>query len=484
MNEQDLLNTKEQLTCVSLPLPEDSLKELTEKAKDWAIIHGASMRSKTNFNADVVQCVPFVLFPTVFKADDFNKVVNIQSILNELVHNIANNREFLKKCLKDIVLVDKFTSNLFRIYETVQDEGVKQKVALGLLRSDYMSHSKTNNSLKQVELNTIASSLAGISSKISKLHKYILQELNQSGLLKHLPENNAVSGLSEGMLDAWKIYGNSDAVILFVIEDITYNISDQRFHEFEIRRLNPTVKVIRRTLTEICLKASLSNDSKLLIEKYEVAVIYFRAGYEPDHYPSQKEWDARLLMERSMAIKCPNIQYHLTGTKKVQQELAKPGVLEMFLNDPKKILAVRELFVGLYGLDFDELGEQTVQMALGEPDRFVLKPQREGGGNNVYGAEVREVILKMKDDKERTAWILMERIIPPIIKGYIVKPDTVTALTDLVSELGIYGVIIGDEHNIIVNRQVGHMIRTKSATADEGGVAAGIGALDSPFLIE
>lgn len=29
-----------------------------------------------------------------------------------------------------------------------------------------------------------------------------------------------------------------------------------------------------------------------------VSVIYFRAGYEPGHYPSKKEWDARLLMER------------------------------------------------------------------------------------------------------------------------------------------------------------------------------------------
>jgi len=27
-------------------------------------------------------------------------------------------------------------------------------------------------------------------------------------------------------------------------------------------------------------------------------------------------------------------------------------------------------------------------MALQNPERFVLKPQREGGGNNVYGKEV------------------------------------------------------------------------------------------------
>ena len=37
----------------------------------------------------------------------------------------------------------------------------------------------------------------------------------------------------------------------------------------------------------------------------EVAVIYFRCGYAPEQYPTEKEWEARLLIERSLAIKCP-----------------------------------------------------------------------------------------------------------------------------------------------------------------------------------
>jgi len=44
-----------------------------------------------------------------------------------------------------------------------------------------------------------------------------------------------------------------------------------------------------------------------------------------------QEWKARLLMEQSSAIKCPSISYHLAGSKKIQQELAKPGVLERYL---------------------------------------------------------------------------------------------------------------------------------------------------------
>lgn len=176
-----------------------------------------------------------------------------------------------------------------------------------------------------------------------------------------------------------------------------------------------------------------------------MSVIYFRAGYEPGHYPNQEEWDARLLMERSKAIKCPSIHYHLAGTKKIQQMLATPGVLERFLRDTQIVENVRQIFTGLYSLDFNELGEQALRLAMEDPERFVLKPQREGGGNNVYGLEVREVLKSMEDSKERTAWILMERIHPPTSKGYLVRPDggKFPELVDLVSELGIFGVIIG-----------------------------------------
>lgn len=78
--------------------------------------------------------------------------------------------------------------------------------------------------------------------------------------------------------------------------------------------------------------------------------------------------------------------------------------------------------------------------------RFVLKPQREGGGNNVYGADIRETMLGMKDTKERSAWILMERIHPPITSGYVIRKDSgkdVPDKIDLISELGIFGVVIG-----------------------------------------
>lgn len=42
-----------------------------------------------------------------------------------------------------------------------------------------------------------------------------------------LPKNDALSGLCNGMIEAWNLQNKKNAAILFVIEDVTYNICDQ-----------------------------------------------------------------------------------------------------------------------------------------------------------------------------------------------------------------------------------------------------------------
>ncbi|KAL0116727.1 hypothetical protein PUN28_009972 [Cardiocondyla obscurior] len=217
-----------------------------------------------------------------------------------------------------------------------------------------------------------------------------------------------------------------------------------------------------------------------------VAVVYYRSGYELEAYPTEKEWDVRLLIECSNAIKCPSVQYHLAGTKKVQQSLAQPNVLKKFLKNDKYVTKVLSIFTGLYTLDFNDDGERAVKMGIKAPNKFVLKPQREGGGNNIYNEDVGTWLKSKKKSQERTAWILMDRIYPPLQKNYLIRATEESlkdiGLSDVITELGIYGVIVGDSNKILLNEQVGHILRTKSSREDEGGIVAGVGALDSPFL--
>ncbi|XP_063542264.1 glutathione synthetase-like isoform X3 [Cydia strobilella] len=365
-------------------------------------------------------------------------------------------------------------------------QGDSETLSLGLFRSDYLMQQPDDNKIKQVEFNTIASSFGAISSNLPAMNRYILRQLGCGHLIKNMPENKALSGLCSGIIEAYDLFGVPGSVALFVVEEVSYNICDQRFHEFEISERRPDIIIYRKTLNEIFEETALNDKKQLMLDDKVVAVVYYRSGYEPAQYPSQKEWDARLRVERSTAIKCPSIHYQLAGTKKVQQALAAPGALEQFLGAGAISGRVRDIFTGLYSLDFDDSGERAVEMALADAERFVLKPQREGGGNNLYGADIREALLKMRHSRERAAYILMERISPPLVPGYVVRPGGAVPppVTDLVSELGIFGVIIGSKDKIYSNRQVGHMLRTKLADANEGGVAAGLGALDSPYLLD
>ncbi len=52
-----------------------------------------------------------------------------------------------------------------------------------------------------------------------------------------------------------------------------------------------------------------------------MAFIYYRAGYDIDHYQdengdTERYFKVREMLECSMAIKCPSVDFQLTGFKK------------------------------------------------------------------------------------------------------------------------------------------------------------------------
>ena len=64
-------------------------------------------------------------------------------------------------------------------------------------------------------------------------------------------------------------------------------------------------------------------------------------------------------------------------------------------------------------------------------------------GNNTFGEEIRQVLEKIGSSEERTAYILMERIHPAPLRNYALRPTHEIELCDMVSELGIFGIIVG-----------------------------------------
>jgi glutathione synthase len=352
----------------------------------------------------------------------------------------------------------------------------------------------------QVELNTIASSFGCLSSKVTQMHQH-LQQLTQTDF--ELPENGAAHGIAKGLAMALEEYNrqrstttnttsttttttSTPAVVVMVVQPGETNSCDQRDLEFLLQEQHE-VRLIRRTLVD--LAAAREGDGHALIltgdngNDVAAGVVYYRAGYTPNDYPTDVEWTGRSKVEHSAAIKCPDVFYHIAGAKKVQQALAEPGALRLFCESDSEEALLSSCFAGLYALgDGDDT--KTVEMALANPHSYVLKPQREGGGNNLYDDELVAELTKMTY-AERGAYILMEKILPPSAPGSLVRGGEIVNDGDCVCELGVFGVTLReyDSDRILMNEVVGHILRAKSVTTDEGGVAAGYAFLSSPKLV-
>ncbi|KAI3794579.1 hypothetical protein L1987_37211 [Smallanthus sonchifolius] len=466
-------------TAMSNPHTIDSelLQKLVHDALVWSSLHGLVVGDRSVERSGSVPGVgmvhaPIALLPNSFPEVQWNQACELAPVFNELVDRVSLDGNFLQDTLSRTKKVDAFTSRLLDIHSRMLQIGKKEDIRLGLHRSDYMLDEKTNL-LLQIELNTISCSFSGLSCLVSELHRSLLSQYKKPlGLdSQKVPINTSASKFAEVLAKAWTEYSNPSAVVMVVVQPGERNIPEL------INTHNVTS--IRKTLAEIDAQGKILSDGTLQVDGETVAVIYFRAGYAPTDYPSESEWKARLLMEESSAIKCPSISYHLTGTKKVQQELAKPNVLERFLENKDDIAKLRGCFAGLWSLDDSD----AVKNAIQQPGAYVMKPQREGGGNNIYGDFVKETLLRLQKEgsEEEAAYILMQRIFPTVFPTVLVR-DGICYKEHAVSELGIFSAYLRNKETVLSNEQCGYLMRTKVSSSNEGGVAAGFAVLDSLYL--
>ncbi|EIN12167.1 glutathione synthase [Punctularia strigosozonata HHB-11173 SS5] len=473
---------------------------------------------------------PLSLLPSPFPRALFDHAHKIASIYNVLYARIAMDWAFLDDVMgaeRGAGQVDAFVGELWRGWKSIRDD-YPQPLHLGLFRSDYLLHTSDGDggappSLKQVEFNTISSSFGALSERAAALHRYLLAATSSyfgasPGVLKpdNFPPNETTRGLAEGLATAHAAYGNPDASILFVVQPGERNVFDQRWLEYELLERHH-IRVLRQTLSDLSASASLSPTTHALLlhpshppsPPTEISVVYFRAGYTPSDFPHPATYTARLLLERSRAIKCPSLPLQLAGAKKVQQVLTLPGVLERFLQPPHpgktyrddELADLRAGWMGMWALDDDG----GVDRARKEADGLVLKPQREGGGNNVYRSSI-PGFLDALPREEHKAWIAMELIRPPDGAGnYLVRAGGNgngngngdgdggggAVKADVVSELGVFGWAlfgagVGEEEEAggVKEATAGWLLRTKGRESDEGGVAAGFSVLDSVVLVD
>ncbi|EXJ93121.1 glutathione synthetase [Capronia epimyces CBS 606.96] len=543
------------------PLTADQEKYLVQTVKNWSIEHALAVRpssaivsEEANPNHVLATNAPVTLFPSPFPKSCFDQARSLQQVYNELYAAVASDEQWLEDVIKELIEVDDFLANLWKIHLSVKEEGYVQDLTLGLFRSDYMLHAPEDDeaappSLKQVEFNTISSSFGGLACLVAELHTSLAtypspansvaypphplfgnssspdqpSAINSVG---HPPTNAAVATLTAGLAAGHQAYGPSKSTpplptcVIFLVQDGERNVFDQlalstflyKEHKIPSFRL-PTSQVLELT----SIPSPDANPARPLIytppsspsTQYEVTVVYFRAWYAPTEYAASTSWAARHHLERSAAIKCPSVLLQLSGSKKVQQVLTSrppgPDHLKAFLPDhPTATLDnLRSTFAPQYSLSSPsstttssstspEAEPEGIRLALSEAlaANHVLKPQREGGGNNIYRTNIPPFLGSIP----RSQWkqyILMELIRPPpAAKNTVLRSDGQVVRGNVVSELGIFGTCLwrnplrSARPQILHNAEGGYLLRTKGKESDEGGVAAGFSSLDSLILYE
>lgn len=252
-----------------------------------------------------------------------------------------------------------------------------------------------------------------------------------------------------------------------------------------------SIRVIRQTLDELATSAEVVPSSHILrvklpgllprgAESVEISTVYFRAGYTPRDYPTATQYQTRYVLESSVAIKCPSVQLQLAGGKKVQETLTQGDIASRYCQG-NCLEDLRSSWMSMWGLDAN--GDEGVRKAREQAQKLVLKPQREGGGNNVYKEDI-PAFLDTLPASEREAWIAMELIETPDLANYLVRAGSEVVKTEVVSELGVFGYALFGPGRPIEEKEVGWLLRTKGKESNEGGVAAGFSVLDSLVLVD
>ncbi len=438
---------------------------------EFLLSHGA-IRYKADGG---VTHLPCSLVPWKAPVEFVAETEELTSLTTLLYHRVAQDDDFLHRELEQTRKADEFIERLFR----AKEKELGGKPSLYLNRNDCMPASVAGGGVwpKQVEMNLMASALGEASAVVWRMHRFVGQE--QSWTLK---KNEAGQNLASGLADAYRRM-DADGIILFLIPVGEVSVFDQRILEARLVEEHG-LATKRATLGELGERGELRGED-LFFDGHKVSIAYFRTGYAPYHYLGELEWKARDFLEASSAISVPSARTQLANTKLIQLVLSETEVLDRFLPsaDAARVARSCVTFTKLEQA-FDGSGVSGREAALKNPDDWVLKPHREGGGNNFFGAQL-VAELKRMSEAEGAAFILMEKIRQPVFES-VRMVDGVAIPCRCFTELGFFSTAFFDGATLdpaFLNTE-GYLLRTKDESMDEGLVLGGFSFLDSLMLEE
>ncbi|KAL3089280.1 hypothetical protein niasHS_007002 [Heterodera schachtii] len=472
------------------------LLEQSLDAKDWALSNGLvklqcySIKDKVNC---VTQFMPFALYPSPFPRTLFQQAVDVHQAMLLLYFRISSDYAFLKDAHRQVVNSERksIIQSLIRRLDNLYNDGFQQHVAMFCQRADYMASEDDNGQivLKQVEVNTGAVGSFATSPRFSQLHRRMVANAGLDASEAVTPVDQSDKMYAETLYHSWQKFGNDEAVILFIHGSPYSHLmleSRQIVHKLE-EITSKKVKSRFITLKEAFSRLKIDPIDKSLIfdDKYVVAVLVDRIGREI----SDAELAVCVEFERSTAIKSRPMSFFVSHTKRMQQVLSTPGIVERFFTGPGEegmAKAIRKVQIKGWPIGADENIEEGIrQKAMENPQDYVLKANDCGPTGMSFNEDIVKKLQSMAP-AERDFYYLTEKLRPTTVKNHFVRPNAEPMLNvNANPELGIFGCLVGNMNTGQVSffSRIGHMMKSKMDNVDEGGVWRGNSVYDSPYLV-
>ncbi|XP_006823179.1 glutathione synthetase-like [Saccoglossus kowalevskii] len=278
--------------------------------------------------------------------------------------------------------------------------------------------------------------LAGLGSQCTRLHRFNLANLGKLEIADNLQESGAVGNMAKAFVEAWRLYGNKRAVIMFFAKPGSSTVTDQRWLEYEIRDIDKSIPIIKGGFQDIIERAKLED----------------------------------------------------TCIAATRQEIFRNDVIEKlqkyFPDGDEAIKRIRDKFAGVYALDVGCDGSNNVRKALRNPDKYILRP-RKLGGKDLFGDDIVRTLNEIDEDERRTGYILMDKTQPLVVNNYTVQSGKDSEMREMVNEVEIFGAVLSNAGNLLLSSTCGHIVKSKRVSRIESGsgVDNTVEYIDSPFLV-
>ena len=427
---------------------------LIQKKKDSGVLH-----------------VPVSLSPSPLPKNLFGKIFFYQIAFNKIYNKLSNDQEFLEKTLEQISSKDNFVQKMLEISKKSLNYEKKQKIKLSFFRNDYiLDKDQKFLFLKQFITNannfdfSFSNILLNFFNYYSEKYNKDFSKYKEANVEIPQDKGNTIEKFSKAIIEAIKLafpHDYTNSYVLFIVNE------EQKKFDFHLENL-------RNELYDKNTKLTKDEEGNLTKDGNKISLVYFNSIDKKD-YQNEDSWKAHEFLELSNAVKLPDINTYLTSLKIYQYYLSKPDIImhynhnELILND------ILRFFGGVYYLPDKSKEERNdlIEKIKSEPDKYILISAEEKTGENL-----KSIINSVGDDlpDELINGIILEKYNSPEHESIILKDDN-SQIENIISEYSIYGIILTNENNSILNESVSFLIKS-------GKKGESLDIYDLPCLVE